>query len=84
MFRVSVSVGIKLLSLLPSISVWVQLTLKLISYGKVCCLICGVYTMVLSQMHRKRRREEDDDDEVQLSFLSVYIATIEVSHLIQT
>jgi len=36
MFRVSVSVSIKLLSLLPSISVWVQLTLKLISYGKVC------------------------------------------------
>jgi len=52
--------------------------------GKYVCLICGMYTMVLSQMHRKRRREEDDDDEVQLSFLSVYIATIEVSHLIQT
>ena len=52
--------------------------------GKYVCLICGMYTMVLSQMHRTIRREEDDDDEVQLSFLSVYIATIEVSHLIQT
>jgi len=52
--------------------------------GMYVCLISDMYTMVLSQMHRKRHWEEDDDDEVQLSFLSVYIATIEVSHLIQT